>query len=522
MIDPWTMTDTLAGYDDIPYESFPIAETHPDRLAVIGRLFGLQPPSPAQARILELGCAAGGNLIPMAWHLPETRCLGVELSWLQAEQGTQRIRDLGLANIEIRHQDILDLPLDGEPFDYIVAHGVFSWVPEAVQNHILALCGARLAPGGIAYISYNTLPGSRQRAMLRDMLLHHVRDFPSARQRLTAARELLAFLATPLEHAPPGHDWLQGELRYLRNARDSYLYHEYLEERNEPLLFSDFAARAGRHGLQYLAESQLHTLFTSTLGPDAESALARFNDLLNEEQYADFLRLRPFRQTLLCRADDRLTREIDLDALFALPLYANLLPDSEQPNSFRNAQGQTFHVTMPLARGFLAALAEIFPAAGTLEDLLSKAARLGGIAEPLERAGIGRLKEELFALFVSGGLQPTLCSREVPGPAARPAGEGPAASGLARVLARHGESLLPTPRHQTLMLDVLSLRMVSLLDGHQSPAAIARNIETAAAREPTLARALGTGHPQRQRRRIETLLEQLLALLDRHGLLEKP
>ena len=516
------MTDTLAGYDDIPYESFPIAETHPDRLAVIGRLFGLDSPPPAQARVLELGCAAGGNLIPMAWHLPETRCLGVELSRLQAEQGTQRIRELGLGNIEIRHQDILDLPLDGEPFDYIVAHGVFSWVPEAVQEHMLALCGNRLAPGGIAYISYNTLPGSRQRAMLRDMLLHHVQDIEAPGQRLTAARELLAFLATPLEHAPPGHDWLAGELQYLRNARDSYLYHEYLEERNEPLLFSDFAGRAGRHGLQYLAESQLHTLFTSTLGPDAESALSRFNDLLNEEQYADFLRLRPFRQTLLCRADDRLTREIDLDALFELPLYASLLPEPEHPNVLRNAQGQTFHVTMPLAQGFLAALAEIFPAAGAMEDLLPEAARHAGISGPQDRAVIGRLKEELFALFVSGGVQPTFCSRNAPQRTSRHTGGEPAASELARMLAGQGETLLPTPRHQTLMLDALSLRMLRGLDGLRSPAAIARDIERAAAREPSLARALGSGHPERQRRRIETLLEQLLALLDRHGLLEKP
>jgi SAM-dependent methyltransferase len=516
------MTDTLAGYDDIPYESFPIAETHPDRLAVIGRLFGLQSPPAAQARILELGCAAGGNLIPMAWHLPGTRCVGLELSRLQAEQGANRIRKLGLGNIEIRHQDILEFPIEGEPFDYIVAHGVFSWVPETVQEHILALCGTRLAPGGIAFISYNTLPGNRQRAMLRDMLLHHVRDIVAPRQRLTAARELLEFLATPLEHTPKGHDWLQGELQYLRNARDSYLYHEYLEERNEALLFSDFAARAGRHGLQYLAESQLHTLFTSTLGAEAESALSRFDDLVSEEQYADFLRLRPFRQTLLCRADDRLTREIDLDALFGLPLYANLLPDPEQPNVFRNAQGQTFQLTMPLTRGFLAALNEIFPAAGELGDLLPEAARHAGVSEQQDRAAIGRLKEELFALFVSGGLQPTLCSRDAPRRTTRSTDGGHAASELARMLAGQGESLLPTPRHQTLMLDAVSLRMVSLLDGLRGPADIVRNIEAAATREPFLARALGSGTPERRRRRIETLLEQLLALLDRHGLLEKP
>lgn len=513
------MTDTLAGYDDIPYASFPIGETHPDRLAVIGQLFGLQPPPPAQARVLEFGCASGGNLIPIAWHLPDTRCLGLELSKIQAQQGADRIRELGIANIEIRHLDILDYPTDGEPFDYIIAHGVFSWVPTPVQEHILALCAARLAPGGIAYISYNTLPGGRQRAMLRDMLLHHVRDRETPRLRLSAARELLEFLATPTEPSPPGQDWLRQEIAYLRGARDSYLYHEYLEDRNEALLFSDFVSRAGRHGLQFLAESRLHMLFSSTLGPQAEAALAGFDDLVKEEQYADFLRLRQFRQTLLCRSDEPLTREIDLDSLFALPMYANLTPDPGRTGRFRDLQGQEFDVPTPLAQGIVQAAAELFPEAGTLDEIISRADRSAGLPTPPDRAALGPLKEALFNLFVSGGLHHTLCPPSAPLRLAVSPLALPACDPLVRLLATQGESLLPTPRHETLALDTISQRMVALLDGHHSPEAVAASIERDGAKDPVLSRALGGGNRERRMRRLQEHLGRVLALLNRQGLI---
>ena len=512
------MTATLPGYDETPYESFPITETHPDRLAVIGRLFGLASPDPARARVLELGCAAGGNLLPIAYHLPDTRCTGVELSRAQALQGAERCETLGLDNAEIRHQDILQIPLEGEPFDYIVAHGVFSWVPTEVQEHILALCGARLGPGGIAYISYNTLPGSRQRSMLRDMLLHHVRGIASPRERLAGARELLAFLSTPLEESPPGHDWLERELEHLRGARDSYLYHEYLEETNEPLLFHDFVERATGHGLQYLADAQLHTLFPSTLGAEAETALSRFEDLTEEEQYADFLRLRPFRRSLLCRSTESLTREIDLDALLHQPLYTDLAPDGK--GAFRNSAGLAFQVDTPLLQAVVECLSQAFPRARLLAEIIPEALqRAADAGHSPTKGDTASLPQEIFSLFVSAGLQATLCP---PDPAGAPPSPGstPTASRLARVLAGQGESLIPTPRHQTLQLDPVKARTLPLLDGSRDPATVVEAMITAAARDPALSRALGDTRTDRQRSTLQAHVAGLLGLLERHGLLE--
>ena len=70
----------ITPYDAVPYESKSFPQTHPDRLATLGRLFGMNPAPVTHSRVLELGCAGGGNLIPMAFHLPENDFLGIDLS----------------------------------------------------------------------------------------------------------------------------------------------------------------------------------------------------------------------------------------------------------------------------------------------------------------------------------------------------------------------------------------------------------------------------------------------------------
>jgi SAM-dependent methyltransferase len=436
---------TLPDYDAIPYESFPILDTSPDRMASIGGLFGLDAPDPTRARILEIGCASGGNLIPLAWHWPKSECLGVELGRAQAVAGIERVARLGIPNIEIRHQDLLDLPLDGPPFDYIMAHGVYSWVPEQVRDHILSICGARLSHTGIAYINFNSLPGGHLRQMLRGMLLHHVRDVDAPGARLRKAREMLNFLAVPLADKPLGTDWLQKELAYLRGARDSYLYHEYLEGTNEAFLFHDFVQQASGKGLQYLADVQLHTMFADTLGAAAVTALDALGDLLAEEQYGDFLRLRGHRQVLLCRADIELNREIDLGRIANLPVWTDLQPDRGE--YFRNAAGQRFAVRDKTAKRALLALSSSFPGALSLSEWLR--------ANQTQTAGVVRDETALewLNLLISGALHGTRIRDPRQERSSAAAGFDPL---ISEVLTQ-GETRLPTPRHQTVQLDAKGL-----------------------------------------------------------------
>src|SRR3954454_8896697 len=117
-------------YDDVPYSNHPYAQTHPDRLATVAILHGLEPPDPFHARVLEIGCGAGGNLLAMAAATPGIRAVGVDLAAVAIEEGRTVVDAVGLQNIELYQADVRELT-DGRlgEFDYIVAHGVYGWIP---------------------------------------------------------------------------------------------------------------------------------------------------------------------------------------------------------------------------------------------------------------------------------------------------------------------------------------------------------------------------------------------------------
>src|SRR5262249_18767962 len=84
------------SYDEVPYPSVPFPQTHPDRPATVATLLGLNPVPADRCRVLELGCASGGNLIPLAYGLPDSTFLGIDLSSEQIAQGQKTVQALGL------------------------------------------------------------------------------------------------------------------------------------------------------------------------------------------------------------------------------------------------------------------------------------------------------------------------------------------------------------------------------------------------------------------------------------------
>ena len=176
---------TLASsYDEVPYSSYPFSQSHPDRLATIAALFGMAAAPVDRCRVLELGCSSGGNLIPIAVQFPESQFVGVDFSRVELDQASSLVSALNLKNVELLHRNILELNADLRPFDYIIAHGVYSWVPDVVQDRILSLCSELLAPMGVAYISYNTYPGWHMRGMIRDMMSYRTAGLQRPEQEL--------------------------------------------------------------------------------------------------------------------------------------------------------------------------------------------------------------------------------------------------------------------------------------------------------------------------------------------------
>jgi SAM-dependent methyltransferase len=182
-------------YDAVFYPGLAYDYTHPDRLATIASLNGLESAPAPRCRVLELGCGAGSNLIPMAFQYPESGFVGIDLSNSAVAKGVGEIADLGLKNITLRSADIMDVDGSYGMFDYIIAHGVYSWVPEFVREKVLAIFRDNLTPQGVAYVSYNSYPGSHLRNLTRDIMHHHVHGIEDARERVAQARGILKFVA---------------------------------------------------------------------------------------------------------------------------------------------------------------------------------------------------------------------------------------------------------------------------------------------------------------------------------------
>ena len=255
--------------------------------------------------MLELGCSMGGNLIVMAQDHPDSRFLGIDASSRQIADGWKTVDALGLKNIQLRHLDILDVGEDIGEFDYIISHGVYSWVPARVQNKMLEICQRHLAPNGVAYISYNTLPGWHIRGVIRDMMFYRGMQFADPQTALAQAKALVEFVAQSSKGADtPYQRMLQSELKHLGQMEDYYLHHEHLEENNQPLYFHEFARRLAVSGLQYLGDADFSTMVSSNFSAEVSKTLQELgaHDIVQMEQYMDFVRCRYFRKTLICRS----------------------------------------------------------------------------------------------------------------------------------------------------------------------------------------------------------------------------
>jgi SAM-dependent methyltransferase len=308
--DPSLNADKANPYDVTPYIDLSYVATHPNRLATMARLLGRKPAPVANCRFLEIGCAAGGNLLPMAYSLPNAEFVGIDYSARQIEDGKQRIRQLGLDNVKLICADVgaLDAAVEAElgTFDYFVAHGFYSWTPPHVRDAMLALCKRVLRPNGIGYVSYNTYPGWHTLGMIRDAMLYHGQDADTPDEKANAGRAMASFLAQYANdglHKEVFRHYVEMLNSNLKGTDNSFLLHDELNEVNDPVYFYQFVDHAQKHGLQYLVEVELRSVMMTSFKPETQAALKTMIwDAIDLEQKMDFVRNQMFRQTLVCHA----------------------------------------------------------------------------------------------------------------------------------------------------------------------------------------------------------------------------
>ena len=293
------------AYDEVPYTSAAFTVSAPEHLRAVAHLFGLDAPVPERARVLELGCAAGGNLIPFAVRHPGAEVVGIDLSPVQIDIGRNLVEAMGLKNVRLIQGSIADVGQELGKFDYIVCHGVYSWVPEDVRAAILRVCSERLTPDGVAYVSYNTYPGWKAKEIVRDAMLLRAGDRAAARERLAYARGIIEFLHEQAKQGTVLSTVMGEHIDMIRDGEDYYLSHEYLELCNAPCYFKDFVSDARAQDLEYLGDATVATMFASNYGTAAAPALLAEcgGDQVVLEQLLDFLQNRTFRQSLLVHAD---------------------------------------------------------------------------------------------------------------------------------------------------------------------------------------------------------------------------
>ncbi|MGZ4258765.1 MAG: methyltransferase regulatory domain-containing protein [Solirubrobacteraceae bacterium] len=307
-------------YDEIPYTSFPHSPSHPDQLATVAFLHGLDPPGVAGCRVLELGCGAGANLLGMAYGLPRPRLVGVDLAHSAIEQARSDVLALGLSNVEFHVADVGDVSDRrlGE-FDYVIAHGLYAWIDQPAREALMATCAAHLASDGIAYVSFNTHPGGHFRRSLRELALWHARNCADPAQRAQRSRELFASLRSLRDESEPWGALQAAELPEQSVAPTDHRVHDLLNEDWEPVWFADFAGAAQRNGLQYVGEASFHRV-TGPWEPEVERELWRLaeGDRIAYQQFVDFMVWRRFRDSLLCHAGRDVSDHIDHSRMRAL------------------------------------------------------------------------------------------------------------------------------------------------------------------------------------------------------------
>jgi methyltransferase-like protein len=411
--------------------------------------------------------------------------VGVDVAGTAIARGRALAGKVGLKNLTLRHLDLMEMDPNYGKFDYIIVHGVYSWVPEPVRKQILAICKGSLAPQGVAYISYNTFPGCHTRLMLREMMLFHNRDFHDPQQKMQQALNLLKLLANSLEKEfEPYTKFLQGEFERLSERSLESLYHDELAEVFTPLYFHQFMEQARQHDLQFLAEADFFDMVPRGLTPKAVEVLERIkDDIVLREQYLDFMRGRHFRKTLLCHADVPMNRAMKPDCVksYLVSMYGK--PESPTPSSeagvkdtFQSGTGAKLATADPLGRALFWYLVEKEPERIPFQRLATeveaRARQQFGFVPKPDQDVPSDIAKSIWETYCAGLLELHL---HVP-PYVVHVSDKPLASPLARWQARQSD-VVSTLHHKSLKLrNSIQRGLVTLLDGSRDRDALRKDL----------------------------------------------
>lgn len=324
-------------YSELGYKSMPFPYTTPATLEAYAALVGVSAPNPKTARVLELGATYGGNIISQALFNPDATFVGIELSQEQVEKGNEVIANAGLTNVSLVQSDIASIGSEIGTFDYIIAHGVYSWVDDGVKDALLRLIDEHLAEDGIAYISYNTYPGWHTMDEVRQLMMFSNRDKTqfNHKEKVLHGKTIGSIVGSQIlkyDNLKERNSKFLGALRSVMQKDEYYVGHDHLEPNNDPVYFYQFNDHLGAHNLAYLCDADLTLSMVRSFDADIADTLDKLalNDHVAQEQYLDFMLDTTFRKSIICKAKQAESVTYDMGN----PELVNSVPMRTIINSF--------------------------------------------------------------------------------------------------------------------------------------------------------------------------------------------
>ena len=431
------------------YLSLPLRYTQPQSLAAVAAVFGHDAPLADRARVLELGCASGGNLIPLAARFPKAHFTGIDIDAPGITAARRQIEALGLTNAEVEVADIARFELGAREFDYIICHGVFSWTPAPVRTAIFRICANALSDNGLAAVSFNVLPGWRVQQVIRDLCLQASGGDTSA-VGITKARASIAEIAAAGSPDRPYALAVQQAGQRLLKRPDSYISGEFLAPVNEPFDFLTFTTAAASAGLHYVCDGELTASTPEFLQPHAAAAIrAAGHDPLTIQARLDAFSGRTFRRAVLSKRNS--TAEPMADALKRLHFSSDLRASDD---GFVGLEGRPFRPNSASLTGALTALAQAFPSTLSFREIEAAAAPADTqfTEQLLHSAGQGRVQISSLP-FVAGRAF------------------APRAFPVARLQARAGQRWVASRLHRAAVPGAEAMKILVELDIDATPPA---------------------------------------------------
>ncbi|MCK5718457.1 MAG: methyltransferase regulatory domain-containing protein [Thiomargarita sp.] len=402
-------------YDEIPYPSLTYADTHPDQLASLATLFAIEPPVVKTARILELGCGDGTNLIAIAQTLPDASLYGIDASAKQIKAGQEVLSAINCQNVTLFQLDFEAIDQSLGWFDYIIVHGVYSWISQPLQDKLLALIKQHLTNNGVAYISYNTLPGWHLDNIMRDMMMYHCQQNLETplRLRIMKAKGILRFIAHLRQSGKGSYDiLLQEKWQQLQGVLDNYIYHDFLEQDNNPIYFHQFISQIKQYDLNYVTDIEFCRYVMDIYPPDLVATFDEFfqDDFFKQEQYMDFFFNRSLRRSLLCHKNIEINRTIHWQNITKYYLATNLQTEAtnlrnDEVCQFKKPNAEVVTVTSPIAKIGIAYLATHYPNYINFERLFRQVCKKLSISRPNYAQQKQLLAQELLQLYYSEAIK---------------------------------------------------------------------------------------------------------------------